>query len=313
LDSDDILPENMLGKMIDFMQDQKSDAVVLSESRFFRKNIKEITNVSKNKNYDEAVTLKDIFEEKRGFVTQVNFLYTKKSFLEAGGYPVHHGFDTQGFGWKYLAKGFKVKICPNSFYHHRQDKNNNSYFQRVYKQGLLSRNNYLICEDVFYLFSQEAKKLIMEFDIFGRTKLDDQNLKARLDILYKEKGTDLFIDNQKEYLNKDGFDIYFEKNKDSDLLEDQFCFGIYHYKKGDYKKAISYFLRVQEGGINSLVVYYNILRCTVALSANYVPAEIENRTDQIIKSLIATNQQISRIKIFLSRLRINLNKVFKNE
>lgn len=57
-----------------------------------------------------------------------NYLFTRKSYDKAGGYPEVHGSDTFYFGFKQYATGAKIAILPNFFYWHLA--NSKGYWQR---------------------------------------------------------------------------------------------------------------------------------------------------------------------------------------
>src|SRR3989304_763913 len=128
LDGDDVLPPKVLPKMLSLMKEKRCDGVLFEETRFFYdKNIKKI-EIVKNTVIDKPIELADLFKEKTGFLTKHNFLYTKESFNNSGGYPIDHGFDTQTFGLRFLSNGHKAYVCLGTFYFHQRSKVASSYF-----------------------------------------------------------------------------------------------------------------------------------------------------------------------------------------
>jgi glycosyltransferase involved in cell wall biosynthesis len=121
LDSDDILPDNTLAKMLEYIQTTRSDGVLFAETRFFTSNRPKKFEIVRNSITDRAVVFADLFRQNSGFLTRVNFMFTKNAFLSAGGYPTNHGFDTQTFGVRFLANGQKALVCPNTAYLHRRN------------------------------------------------------------------------------------------------------------------------------------------------------------------------------------------------
>jgi len=77
-----------------------------------------------------------------------NFMMTKKSYLRSDGYPVNHGFDTQGMGVNYLLVNKKVAIVKNTYYKHRRYKTNSSYYSREASINRFGINFYLIFENL---------------------------------------------------------------------------------------------------------------------------------------------------------------------
>lgn len=124
LDADDILPDEMLPRLIAYLGESKLDGVIFEESKFFIRSTR-FTISAKNPKLLNGQVLKfsDLFAS-NAFLTQVNFLYTRQAFDTVGGYPILHGFDTQEFGHRFLAQGLKVSICPGSYYFHRQGMGN---------------------------------------------------------------------------------------------------------------------------------------------------------------------------------------------
>src|SRR3989339_349444 len=164
LDSDNVLYKNSLNKMAKYLVDNKYDGVVFYERRFFRNTNKRKFLPHINKILNRSIIIEDLFNGSD--ILLDNFLFTRKAFDLTGGYPENHGFDTQCFEMRFLAKGFSAKVCPETIFYHRQSAGNRSYFERVYEKGELSRNYYLIFEDIMYLFSLEVRKQIMNYQIF---------------------------------------------------------------------------------------------------------------------------------------------------
>ena len=105
LDSDDILPDNMLLKMLKYLKEKDCDGVVIGKSVFFIDSISQIRN---EVYYEEKkLNFKDLFSAIPTSVTG-NFLYKKDAYIKANGYPVSHGFDTQGYGFRILANNLNT-------------------------------------------------------------------------------------------------------------------------------------------------------------------------------------------------------------
>src|SRR5436190_906289 len=79
--------------------------------------------------------------EKNGVLCPLysTFMHTKKAFETVGGYPTEHGFDTQGFAWRFLAAGFTAYTCPDTSYYHRINYKL-SYYLRETEQGKVNYN-----------------------------------------------------------------------------------------------------------------------------------------------------------------------------
>lgn len=212
LDGDDILPENTLSKMLSFLKEKMCDGVLFEETRFFSGKEVSRTEIVKNTKIDESVEFEDIFKANQGFITKVNFLYTKYAFQVAGGYPVSHGFDTQAFGCRFLSRGLRAYVCPNTYYLHRRHAKD-SYFDREYKKGNLSLNTYLVFEDFFFLFSSDVKDIIINFDITKGKKLNKNSLEQIVISRYIQNPDTFFIGDYKKYLTPEGEKTYFAQNE----------------------------------------------------------------------------------------------------
>ncbi|QWD89164.1 glycosyltransferase family 2 protein [Polynucleobacter sp. MWH-CaK5] len=198
LDSDDILPSGMLRKMYEHLLSNKLDGILFSETRFFEKNINE-TEVVSNKGVGSLITFWDLYETGSGFLTQVNFMYTSKAFGVLGGYPVSHGFDTQGFGFNFLAQNLRVAVCPETYYfHRRQQAGSKSYYEREYEKGLLSINTYLCIEKALNRFDENLISLILNYDIFKKnTHGTNANLHDAIAYSYRNRGFAIAKNNDK--------------------------------------------------------------------------------------------------------------------
>lgn len=261
LDSDDILPAETLPKMITFMEKRSCDGVLFEESRLFKgKNHKKV-NIIRNKILNRPIKLGDTISGKNGFLMKVNFLYKKASFLASGGYTTRHGFDTQSFGLRFLNKGFKVYVCPESYYYHRL--HNASYFRREYLSGKISFNAYLAYEDIFHLFSKSVKNDLLKYDIFNKiTSIDnlDQFIENKLEVLGPDN---FFIQNYESYLSKTGEVRLYEQIKNSEEITDLVSIGIYYMKYGDFNSAISLFEKALLTMPDSKIIQMNLLRASM--------------------------------------------------
>ncbi len=305
LDSDDILPDGMLQKLILFLDQEKLDGVVFEESKFFIWN--PIISISA-KNPQSLIGKKIVFEnlfQTNSYLTQVNFLYTKKAFTRVGGYPIHHGFDTQEFGYRFLGLGLEAAICPGSYYFHRQGYGK-SYFEREYETGALSKNYYLILEDLLYLFSPKTIDEILSFDIFSHTGMSQVNLTSHLQLLYKKIGKKMFS----SHSSWDDWKIDQKKRKKI-TQSDFFLQAILEYKKGKILEAIKIYTQIIEKGTFTPIVRYNLLRCVASLGSS---SQNEQNVDTFLRSVqFQPQRSIVSDSIFTKVLRKGtqtLNKLF---
>lgn len=291
LDGDDILPPGMLKRLMETLQEKKSDGVVFGASHYFRKSTHKTKIKENSYGPDEKILFENLFQREKGYITMLNFMYTKKSWEVSGGYPEHHGFDTGSFGFRFLLAGHHAYVSPGTYYFHRQAQDNSkSYFERMYEKGELSRNTYLINEDIMFLLSPFIRREILNFDIFKRTGTGDKSLTDHLDPLYKQSPQKYFVQNYKQYLCQNGFEKYVETNKNSNNPMDTFCSAIYDYQKSRYSEALRKYEELIKLEPTSTILYFNSLRCLLGLSQACDKAEIENRVDSLANSLILKKQ-----------------------
>lgn len=166
LDSDDILPPGNLRKMYNCFIESKMDGVLFEETRFFTTDTNK-TETVKNSPLHSPIEFADIYHKGAGFLTQVNFMYTKVAFQMIGGYPTNHGFDTQTFGLNFLAHSLKCIVCEGTHYLHRHhQKDHKSYYEREYEKGLLSINTYLSLEPIIEKLNDSLINKIIHYPIF---------------------------------------------------------------------------------------------------------------------------------------------------
>src|SRR3989339_651552 len=289
LDSDNVLYKNSLNKMAKYLVDNKYDGVVFYERRFFRNTNKRKFLPHINKILNRSIIIEDLFNGSD--ILLDNFLFTRKAFDLTGGYPENHGFDTQCFEMRFLAKGFSAKVCPETIFYHRQSAGNRSYFERVYEKGELSRNYYLIFEDIMYLFSLEVRKQIMNYQIFDHASLDTRdNLKSFIDQLFAKYNEDFFVPNYSKYIVADGFQIFYDNAIKSSEIDDVFCLAIYYFKQSEYLKSIDCYKQLIVSGVSTQLLYFNILRNYLALSGKYDENMIEDEVSILARSFVPHTQ-----------------------
>lgn len=118
LDSDNVLDKNSVQKLKEKLVAEKADIACFNEVRYFKGNTSELSHswFYPLQVIDAAYCLSH---------TQIppasgNYLFTKTSWLKAGGYPEFSGaLDTWGFGVRQLFTGSKMVICKDTFYFHR--------------------------------------------------------------------------------------------------------------------------------------------------------------------------------------------------
>lgn len=180
LDSDDMLPPGTLLKMYTFLKEtaKKSvcDGVTIHRSIKFNGNsIHNIDHVDVSPYPGERIPFTSLVSKTKEFCpVSVTFMYTKDAFTKAGGYPTSHGYDTQGFGWRFLCAGLSAYTCPDAEYLHRIHASE-SYYLREYNSGKMNYNWRDILLEHQYVFSDKAQSFIRTFNYkdFTRNIMDD--------------------------------------------------------------------------------------------------------------------------------------------
>ncbi len=228
LDSDDILEENTLQKMLKCLLEKKSDGIAFFGAYSFSKSKQKNKKIDFALSPDQPISLDYLFSGKAW--VGGNFMYTKKAFDKTGGYPTDHSFDTQGFGFKFLANNLTVYPCPETFLYQRQFADKESYFERAYNSGEFSIGHYLISAEYINVFSERIQKIILNYDIFTKNTLQ-QNILVDLQNEYKKDPVDFFSKNKSDWI------------KTNPELE---------YQKGNFIQALNYLMASSIDKYNNL-------------------------------------------------------------
>ena len=160
LDSDNILEKNSIQPLIDYFGKSGCEAVSFSEIKYFTNQKKEITHSWILACENNIYNLNHIISDIQTPASSGNYLYTKSSYLKAGGYPESAGaMDAWGFGFRQLATGTKIAVLPGSCYWHRTSPN--SYWTREEAKKNNDRNGVYILRDFLNLFNEETQKWLL--------------------------------------------------------------------------------------------------------------------------------------------------------
>jgi glycosyltransferase involved in cell wall biosynthesis len=162
LDSDNILVPGSIEELKKFMIKNTADIAVFQELRFFKKNTNKISH---KWIFPEGIfTLADHLSGHTCPGASGNYLFTKKSWVLANGYPTFSkSLDAWGFGFRQLATGSKMVIMPNSYYFHRYG--HQSYWVRESKNNL-SELAFLIIDQYNNLINSDDYNYIKNNDWF---------------------------------------------------------------------------------------------------------------------------------------------------
>ena len=117
LDADNVLPPDLIHKLLNFAISERVDVACPAIIHFFKKDISEITHdwifTSRQ------IELLDHLSSPYVPSASGNYLFSKKAYERAGGFPEFGFLDTWGFGLRMVARGSRMKSCPSTFYFHR--------------------------------------------------------------------------------------------------------------------------------------------------------------------------------------------------
>lgn len=168
LDSDNVLVEGSIDKLKRHLIDRSADIASFQELRYFKDIITCVTHRWVFKHGQIA------FEDcLAGFVVPIasgNYLFTKESWLRAGGYPEFSGaLDAWGFGFRQMATGSKMVTLPDSFYFHRHG--HESYWVRNSRnentsltatQIIIPHIDQIADRDIKYILGAEGRNVWFE-------------------------------------------------------------------------------------------------------------------------------------------------------
>ena len=265
LDSDDILGENCLNNMYKTLIDNKLDGVTISKSIKFLDRVDNIQYITEMDFVNSLIPFESLLDKNYECGLYSTFMHTRKIYEITKGYPTEHGFDTQGFAFRFLINGFKAMAAPNSIYYHRLSRKNNSYYNREYKLGRINFNWFKVFEEFIYIFNDEVKEKILAFDIYGnlakkdimsifKTTKNIYSLDYRNFISKNSKKKYFNFLNSKTKLNKYEYYWLYVYTQNINYLIKAICEGInYPYQ---YKQLFSYIY--QQNGDNFDIIYDKI-------------------------------------------------------
>lgn len=167
LDSDDVLIDSALSRALQRMRELDVDGLAAGKSTFFSDSVeapaRQIDYPAGPRRFTDLVS-----HQPNPVIG--NLLYTRAAFEKAGGYPEHHGFDTQGFGFRLLANGLSIHTADFPFYYQRLPTKP-SYYMREARAGNLNRNWFYIFIECLYKFSPQVRADILSFPCLDPRKL----------------------------------------------------------------------------------------------------------------------------------------------
>jgi len=171
LDSDDLLPPGTLHAMLEYLTTHELDGVGIHHSIKFRgTDTSDIDRIDTFAYAGERIPLENLLQKNNELCSLYSvFMFTKAAFEKCGGYPEHHGFDTQGFAWRFLCAGLSAHVCPESSYLHRVEFHQ-SYYLREYQAGKNNLNFQAVLLEHKHLFTPDTCQFIESYPAQDFTK-----------------------------------------------------------------------------------------------------------------------------------------------
>lgn len=163
LDSDNLLANDSIKALKTFLVNSGVDIASFQELRYF-KNEDSTIITHKWVFAPREITLADCLSGPIVPGASGNYMFTKESWIRAGGYPEFTFLDTWGFGFRQLATNSKMAVMPESYYYHRYG--HESYWVREAKKNNVSLNVIQILipflhlikdKDVDYILSRKGR------------------------------------------------------------------------------------------------------------------------------------------------------------
>ncbi len=277
LDSDDILGENTLSKMLENIIENDLDGLGVSTSiKFKNENVNDVLYTSNFGYSNQLIPPMSLFENDTCSLYSV-FMFKKKSFLMVGGYPSHHGFDTQGLAFRFILNNLRTSTCPDTVYYHRTS-HSKSYYIREYESGKLNHNWYKVFEEFLYVFDKEIQDIILNFDLNDPSKILFDEVRKKIS---KDK---INLNNPKDNIYWQAFDAFQREN---------------------YAQAQGLFENFIKENSNNLYSHYYLDLCT---KETKVPSNLINQDK--INYLFSYKKQGSQVNILIRIFRKILRKIY---
>jgi len=127
LDADNVLEQNSVRPLADYLVAENADIACFHELKYFAQTTTAIDEIWAFKPY--VFSKDDLLKGELSPAASGNYLFTKESWLKANGYSEDLGaLDTWAFGFKQLIENCKMVVMPGSYYFHR--RGHESYYLR---------------------------------------------------------------------------------------------------------------------------------------------------------------------------------------
>ncbi len=267
LDSDDLLPEGSLSKMLGYINEKQCDAVGVHKSIKFRgQNISNIIRIDEFGFVGERIPLSSLIQRPGEHLNSLysTFMFTKNAFKKSGGYTELHGFDTQSLAWRFLSHNLQCYTCKESSYLHRQQAGR-TYYVREYEDGKVNYNWFEVLIESLILFRPEIQKQILNFDF---SKPDAHIFSILID------NTDVFRDDI-------ALDVVYTESNFKKIVEggnpiDMFWLACTHITYKKYNEALSILksihMEIPQSFISEKIFFCELMLQGLSVKEAYIKA-----------------------------------------
>jgi glycosyltransferase involved in cell wall biosynthesis len=160
VDADNLLPEGMVARQVEWLREHDADAVSVSELRIFRSDTAKIEDVSPvTAGADGVSGLGELLTTWRTPASHGNYLMKREVFDSVGGYQEGLTMSAWTFGMQHIVRGHPVHVAPDT-----------DYFHRVGHEGNWLRGERLGINDRIVLQAMRAERERLPDDL--RRKVD---------------------------------------------------------------------------------------------------------------------------------------------
>ena len=292
LDSDDIVHPSSLKMLFQKIKGTDISGVHYSSAYYFLKFPNFYFNIDNYHSvFGNEITLMKVLENA---TPCVNFLFTKKGWEKAGGYPEDYSWDTQGFTFKFLLNNECIKIIKNTRYYHRKFLDKSSYYDREEESGRSKINAWLAIENIEKKIGDRELFYLIYSDFFS-----------------KHDFLELF---QLILKNPSLIDDKYSNSSHEKLLY-EFRLSIRKYKLGEYSHSKMHAENALKFMPESFLLIYNLHRSLLALSGDDIQRVKLKAFDELVKNKIYKSKindisYLTRLKYYLKSILFPVLHIF---
>jgi glycosyltransferase involved in cell wall biosynthesis len=162
VDADNVLSDGCVRSQVGCLEATGLDAISVGQVYYFEHGTTDITDGWVQRHTDGRSTVRHLFESNKVPPAHGNYLFTRRLFDAAGGYPEEAGaMDTWAFGLRHLARGFDIGIDRNSHYLHRLNRpGHDSYWSREEERGTNDANAMRALDDEAARLPSDLRELV---------------------------------------------------------------------------------------------------------------------------------------------------------